>query len=652
MNCSRRSFMFLLSAAALTPLAGCASSAASSSSSSSAASSSSTTASPTGTLAIDSAKWNYDSDNDVYWQIGLSYCTQPQASDYESYGIYVPGAYFSGKKNSDGMYTCTVNKGGTVGDYTAATAPIVFPINGAGYSAQAAPTQYSYSGLSSYMKAGFVYVYAGMRGRNNGYDQNGKLTYPGGAPWGVTDAKAAIRTIRYNAANLPGNAEHVFTFGMSGGGALSSLLGATGDSALYTPYLQAIGAPLKDSAGADISDTVFGSMCWCPITSLDVADEAYEWMMGQYAETGTRADGTFTAALSSDMAESFATIINKMGLQDKNGTALTLAESTSGIYTSGTYYDCILATIEESLNNFLSDTTFPYSPGASQTNADGGFGGGDSGTSGGMMGGGTRPSGTMPSDAQGASSGSAPTGAAPTGDSSSSSAASGVGRGMMGMTGTSTTTDTSTYDTAQAYIDSLNGSSAWITYDATTNTAKVSSVGAFVKACKTPTKDVGAFDSFTRSQAENYVFGNNDSDALHFDAYLSDLLAKNQAAYAELSNWDSSYPSAYAGDLAKTDSLGNDIAYRAKAYNPMYYACKAYEGYGTSNIAKHWRIHTGINQGDTSLTTEKNLALALQANPNVKDVEFATVWGKAHTMAERTGDSTSNFITWVAGCCK
>ena len=36
----------------------------------------------------------------------------------------------------------------------------------------------------------------------------------------------------------------------------------------------------------------------------------------------------------------------------------------------------------------------------------------------------------------------------------------------------------------------------------------------------------------------------------------------------------------------------------------------------------------------------------------VEDVDFATVWGQGHTMAERTGSSTENFIAWVNGCCK
>ena len=36
---------------------------------------------------------------------------------------------------------------------------------------------------------------------------------------------------------------------------------------------------------------------------------------------------------------------------------------------------------------------------------------------------------------------------------------------------------------------------------------------------------------------------------------------------------------------------------------------------------------------------------------SVEDVDFATVWEQGHTMAERTGSSTDNFIEWVNSCC-
>ena len=101
-------------------------------------------------LDLDSSKWNYDETNNVYYQIGVVYCAKPETTDYESLGIYVPGDYFKGTKNSDGTYTCEINTSSKVGNYTAETAPVVMPINTAGYSAQKAPTSYSSNGVSDY----------------------------------------------------------------------------------------------------------------------------------------------------------------------------------------------------------------------------------------------------------------------------------------------------------------------------------------------------------------------------------------------------------------------------------------------------------------------------------------------------------------------
>lgn len=577
-------------------------------------------------LKFDNTVWNYDAENDVYWQLGVGYCTDPESVEYETMGIYIPGAYMTGVKNDDGTYTCTINKEGKINGYTAETAPIVFPVNTAGYSAQAAPTDYNYNGLSSYLDEGFIYVYAGMRGRSNGYDTNGNLTYSGGAPWGVTDLKAAVRYYRYNAELLPGDGERIFTFGHSGGGAQSGLMGATGDSELYYEYLTSIGAAMFDEEGNYISDSIMGAMTWCPITSLDYANEAYEWNMGQYFETGTRAEDTWTSALSKDLAESFATYINALGLKDEQGKVLTLEASENGIYAAGSYYDYILSVIETSLNNFLSDTQFPYTKGSGKFMGDGGF----AGAGGGANGGSGRPSGDgMPSR-----------GDIPNGE--------GMPGGMNGNKGT--TQETTTYETVQDYIDALNADGEWVKYNATTNTATITSIEDFVTHNKNASKSVAAFDDLNRKQAENMVFGNDESDALHFDSVLAQLLEDNQAKYAAFVDWNASYIQAYVDDLTALDKFGNSIEYRQNMYNPMYYISDYYEGYGTSKVAPYWRIHTGIEQGDTAVTVEANLALALEQYTGIESVEFETVWGQGHTKAERTGDSTENFIQWVGQC--
>ena len=587
---------------------------------------------------IDMSKWLYHPEDNVYYQTGISYCETPEDMSYETLAVFVPGDYFSGVDNGDGTYTCEVNADAVVNGYTAQTAPVVMPIETPGYSAQAPLT--GYTSLTEYMEAGLVYVHAGCRGRD------------AGAPAGVTDIKAAIRYLRYTDDITPGDAEKIFVFGMSGGGAQSAIVGATGDSALYDPYLERIGAV------QGVSDAVYGSMDWCPITNLDSADEAYEWMMG-VTRSGLSDE---EQDISDTMAASFADYVNQAGIKDENGNVLTLEESTDGIFQAGSYYDYIVGVIEESLNNFLSDTEFPYDSSAS---------GGNEGGPGGMGGfGGFGGRGGNDDFA-------VPDGGGKFGEFGDPDGKEGVGRELRGMDGEGgldgpvgnggfggrdngeegtyeeaddiTRTETSNgitisgvYETAGDYIDALNANGTWVIYDEETNTAAITSVRDFVKAFKSVSKNLGAFDQLDAGQGENVLFGYGDGNGAHFDALLADILNELESSYAP----------DFEKDLQKTDAVGYTVAQRLNMYTPLYYLLESEDGYGTSIPAKHWRIRTGIAQSDTSLTTEVNLALALQNYDGVESVDFATVWGQEHVKAERTGNSTANFIAWVNECMK
>ena len=258
------------------------------------------------TLDFNKANWSYDSTNGVYYQIGVVYCTKPVDTSYQSFGIYVPKEYLTCTESS-GKYTCDINSSGAKGSYTASTAPIVLPVDTPGYAAMKAPTTYEYQKVSKFLEKGIIYLYAGCRGR---YEDS--TSYIAGAPWPITDLKSAIRYVRYNKKLIPGNKDSIYTFGMSGGGAQSCLMGVTGNSALFTKYIEENGAAMKDSEGNELKDNVKGSQCWCPITNLDTADAAYEWNMGQYFSTGTRANDNFTKLLSEDLADEYVKYVNKI----------------------------------------------------------------------------------------------------------------------------------------------------------------------------------------------------------------------------------------------------------------------------------------------------------------------------------------------------
>ena len=58
---------------------------------------------------IDNSKWQYNSDDDVYYQVGISYCENPADESYETLAVFVPGAYMDATDNGDGTYTCELN---------------------------------------------------------------------------------------------------------------------------------------------------------------------------------------------------------------------------------------------------------------------------------------------------------------------------------------------------------------------------------------------------------------------------------------------------------------------------------------------------------------------------------------------------------------
>lgn len=540
---------------------------------------------------IDMTAWKYNAGDNVYYQMGLSYAAAPADSTYETMGIFVPGAYFDAKENGDGTYSVSVRKGGKAGSYTVKNAPAVILVETPGYSACNPPSGYV-SSVKEFTDAGIIYIYPGCRGRTHG------------APAGVTDLKAAIRYWRYNADLLPGSSGRIFSFGMSGGGAQSALLGATGNSPLYEPYLKAIGAI------QGVSDAVTGAMCWCPITNLDIANEAYEWDMG--ASRSNLDDETLGISVS--LAQTFASYINSIGLKDENGKILTLGESGDGLWQAGSYYEYTKAFIEDSLNKFLASTEFPYDAGKAQS---GGFGGHD-----GMMGGGNRPMG-----------GPGGQGGIPAGgmgyeqrDNIQRTAQASSGLSLNGR-----------YETVKDYINALNANGTWVMYDEKTNTARISSIADFTKNVKPATKSVGAFDDLNARQGENVLFGYGDGKGAHFDKYLAGIVK------------GTGYGEAFDSDLARTDSLGKSVEYRMNAYNPMYYLNRNFDGYKSSDVAKFWRIRTGIFQGDTAVNTEMNLALVLK-NYGIKNVDFEAVWGQKHVKAELSGDSTANFISWLSDC--
>ncbi len=88
------------------------------------------------------------------------------------------------------------------------------------------------------------------------------------------------------------------------------------------------------------------------------------------------------------------------------------------------------------------------------------------------------------------------------------------------------------FETVQDYIDALNANGTWVTYDETTNTAKITSITDFAEAVRTASKGIAAFDQLDGSQGENTLFGYGDGEGAHFDSTLASILSELGSSYA------------------------------------------------------------------------------------------------------------------------
>lgn len=543
--------------------------------------------------AIDPTRWQYNAESNVFWQTGLTYASTPPVPELATLGVFVPGEYMTATPNEDGLtFTAEVNPAGRMGAYTAENAPWVLPIDSPDYNQISPPTEYD-PASKTYTDQGFIYVEPGARGLN------------AGAPTAVADLKAAIRYVRANGDALPGDEQNVYAFGLGSGGAQAVVLGASGNNRLYNPYLKQMGAV----EGA--SDQVKGVAAWSPVTNLGNANAEYEWQFGG-ARQGMEG---LPVALSNELAASFVNHLNGLGLKDSAGNPLTLERSDQGIFQAGSYYQFIKGLIEQSLTTFLSSQTFPYTvpqDGPTSNRIPGSPVAEPQAAEAASSGGGEREAEQW-SNREEKADGQEKRKAVP---------------GELNLQGR-------TFATIEEYVGALNANGEWVYYDPAANRVNITNVMDFIKRLKVPTKPVGAYDGLDAQQPENQLFGFGDGKGVHFDPTMAALLDGTD------------YQEAFTKDLEKVDSVGSNISTRMDMYNPMYYLNTTYLGYESASVAPRWRLRSNIHQGDTPLTTETNLALALQQYPGVEEVDYANVWGQTQTMAEVNGDPIDNFIKWV-----
>ncbi|MFM2054440.1 MAG: hypothetical protein RL456_2477 [Pseudomonadota bacterium] len=427
---------------------------------------------------------------------------------------------------------------------------------------------------------GFVYVTIASRSRGatapaGVYDDG---IHQGKAPAAIVDAKAAVRYLRLNDSVMAGNASRIIVNGTSGGGAQSTQLAATGNSADYFPYLKASGAAGIDANGkSSISDSVYAVVAYCPIQDMGSADIAYEWM---FNVLGTRAavsadqkaglivDATGAELVraanpdpagSRELMNQFVTYQASLGLKTDTGAALTT--------------DNMLAALQGEIRTAASNHVKAGKPIVAY---------GASGTA--------------------------------------------VANGVAGGSGTlSYRNDFINVDPAGtvSFFDMTN----YLKFVA--RQARLKAMPSFDQVGQTPILATTATGDTTAAGA--VIYGN-------YHGGESNLFGSASQVYSNFTEY--AWNRNNGGDAV--NAIQGDVGLRNTGYtwaaNPQkdfvlnqYRMINALPYIGrTDDITRHWRIRNGARDRDTSFTVAYNLSRALKADTKVRTVDFALHWDQGH----------------------
>lgn len=549
-------------------------------------------------------QWFYDEKYDAWCLEDLLYTDKAKQPKFQRLSIYVPGAYM--------MEGGVFNPEGRVNGYQVKSAPIIFANNSAGYMMMphmwlGGPRCHG----DEMLRQGYVYITPGNRGHES---KDSEGNYCGKAPWNLIDLKTAIRFLRHNKDVIPGDFEHIISTGWSAGGAMSVLLGVTGDHTAYQDLLEENGAFMEES------DSVFACQVYCPIVDLEHADPAYEWMFHADKENEASPAGPqgvmtpFQEALSELLMKKYVSYFNGLGLKNPDtGEALVL----NGDARSGSGYDYLMEKINASATKYLRKlearelnekyTVEDYLSGDYIYLAP-------------------APMGKKPDEA----------------DLMSGHAGPGVAlakkpdrQGPPPTLGEMLSRPPKGQE-KKAFKPPMvekKGSDKreWLSWDG--KNAKVKDLDSYVLHHRRRMKPCTSFDTLEASSGENALFGTNDHPKQHFNPDIAELILQLKDRFPE------EYEKYYEGYKKAADD--KEIAEREHLINPLHFI-------GTEDdrsSTKHYRVRVGASDADTSFAI--NLSLALKLMNAGKDASYELVWDKPHCEADYPGE----LARWINGLC-
>ena len=551
-------------------------------------------------LACCADAWFFDENYNCWCLEDLLYTQKAATPKFQRLSVYVPAEYMS-----EGG---AVNEGGVSGRFTAKTAPVVFMNQSAGYM------QMPHSWLGGprdegpvYLKRGMVYVTCGLRGRDS-KDAEGQLCAK--SPWSLIDLKTAIRFLRHNKNVLPGDFDRIISVGWSAGGAMSSLLGITGNCPDYDSFLK------ENGAFMDETDDVYAAMVYCPIIDLDHADLAYEWQFvndTDYEANMTGPAGTLTefeTALSRKLAARYVDYFNSLGLKlPGSGRILSLGKDGR----SGSGYDYIMALLEEAADEYLTR----LDEGRLEEN----FGSADY-----ISGDYTFKKEIMElpegSDDPGLHHAGAPVALPQNEDGRKPPAMPSLGD-LMSRPPKGTPVKMPEFKFTDVKGDDKRG---WLSWDG--RQTEISGLDDYILGHRRRMKPCTSFDTLNMDSGENQEFGTPQNDYMHFNTDIAAAIEELKDEFPE--EYAQYYPSFAA-------ALGDEeLEKRKKLINPMNYI-----GSLQCDASPYFRIRVGAQDADTSFAV--SMALALKLAETGADTDYALVWDKPHCMADYPGE----FCDWI-----
>ena len=528
--------------------------------------------------------WKYLKEHHCYLWERAAYCRNPEVPAEQCMNIYVPEHFLT----ENGELTEEIDEN----RFNARTVPVIFENGLAGYH-EAEPFKLDdfRSAGKDFLSAGFVYVSCGCRGRSS---ENIDKKRCGKSPLSLVDLKAGIRFLRHFESVIPGDMEKIVSVGISAGGAMSTLLGATGNSRDYEEELKRAGAFM------DEPDDIFAAQCYCPIIDLDHADIAYEWLFrGETHYMGMPfvgfGEGNLTPyekALSDRMADAYPEYFNSLGLTDpETGATVTIGKELEG---SG--YAYLMKKLEQSAAKYLKrletgDTLSGARIRGKAILAD-------------------QTEEVEKSQKENASEANQQACVTP----------------AAYIAGDYEILFEDHRSVEENWIPGLDKSS-WLSWS--DGHAVITGMKDMQKTYHRRLKLCPAFDDLDLIQAENQEFGTAECDLMHFDPYLAPIMEELRT---EFPGESAKYLKGYKKVLEDPE-----LEKRRFLINPMNYI-----GRPENTLAPYYRIRVGSQDSDTSLMITLTLALKLMQTGKT-DVDYEIVWDEPHGRADYPGEVTA----WV-----